>query len=39
VITGASSPEQVVANAKATGVTFDPETWKKAEGILGEDTA
>ncbi len=34
VITGASSPEQVVANVKASGISFEAEIWKQAESIL-----
>jgi aryl-alcohol dehydrogenase-like predicted oxidoreductase len=39
VITGASSPEQVVANVKASGVVFDEQIWNQAEAILDGDSA
>lgn len=34
VIIGATKPEQVEANAQASGLTFDDEVWTKAEAIL-----
>jgi aryl-alcohol dehydrogenase-like predicted oxidoreductase len=34
VITGASSPEQVEANVKASGLVLDDAVWKEAEAIL-----
>lgn len=35
VITGASRPEQVEENAKASGLTFDESVWIRADDILG----
>jgi voltage-dependent potassium channel beta subunit len=34
VITGATSPEQVEANAAASGVVLDEKVWERAESIL-----
>lgn len=39
VIMGASSPEQVVANAKASGLTVESDIWRQAEAILGGESS
>lgn len=36
VIVGATRPEQVEQNVKASGITFSAEVWEQAEGLLAE---